>query len=143
MVADMTTQRYAIQKISTWPFAKFGCVLGGLVMLFPSIICAVGSVQLVRVLRTLLDKWQSAQTDLVGLGVPVEFDFITLLGLEAVQALLISLDDQAFVLALLIILISVIGGGLVVALIILLLGWSYNLLSAFSGGLEVELREQS
>jgi hypothetical protein len=35
----------------------------------------------------------------------------------------------------------VLGGGLLVAVSIMLVGWSYNLLAALTGGLEVELRE--
>ncbi len=139
----MTIRRYAVQKISTLPLAKFGCTLGGLAMLVPGLICAVTGVQLVAVLRTLLDNWQAVQTELLGLEVPVEFDLITLLGLETAQTLITRLDDQSLLLALLIVLISVIGGGLVVALIILLLGWGYNLLAAVSGGLEVQLRDQA
>jgi hypothetical protein len=138
----MTTQRYAIQKINTLPLAKFGCTLGGLAMLIPGLLCAVAGVQIVSLLRLLLDQWQAAQADLLGLGVPVEFDFITLLGLETVQTAIARLDDQSLLLALLIILVSVIAGGLVVALMILLVGWGYNLLAALTGGLELELREQ-
>lgn len=139
----MTIRRYAVQKISTLSLAKFGCALGGLAMLLPGLICAVAGVQLVAILRTLLDNWQVAQTELLGLDVPVQFDLITLLGLETAQTLIIRLDDQSFLLVLLIVLVSMIGGGLVVALIILLMGWGYNLLAALSGGLEVELREQN
>jgi hypothetical protein len=139
----MTIRRYAVQKISTLSLAKFGCTLGGLAMLLPGLICAVAGVQVVTILRALLDNWHAVQTELLGLDVPVEFDLITLLGLETAQTLITRLDDQSLLLALLIILISVIGGGLVVALIILLVGWGYNLLAALSGGLEVELREQN
>lgn len=138
----MTTRRYAIQKIYTLPLAKFGCILGGLAMLIPGLVGALVIIQVVSLVRILLDQWQAAQADLLGLGVPVEFDFITLLGLETVQTAIARLDDQGLLLALLIILVSVIAGGLVVALIILLVGWGYNLLAALTGGLELELREQ-
>ena len=138
----MTIRRYAVQKISTLPLAKFGCTLGGLAMLLPGLICAIAGVQLVAILRALLDNWQAVQTELLGLDVPVEFDLITLLGLETAQILITRLDNQPAVLGLLIILISMIGGGLVVAIIILLVGWGYNLLALVSGGLELELREQ-
>ncbi|MEW5960696.1 MAG: hypothetical protein AB1801_23475 [Chloroflexota bacterium] len=137
----MTTHRYSVSKISTVSLAKFGCVLGGLALFLPGLLCALGSVQVVAVLRQLLDRWQTAEIDLAGLGVPVEFDFITLLGLEAVQAILTRLDDHRPVLALLIVLVSVIAGGALAAAVILLVGWGYNVLAALSGGLEVELRE--
>ncbi len=135
------TRRYAVRKIHMLPLAKFGCLLGGLAMLLPGIICAFVGVQIVSTLRTLLDQWQTSKVDLLGLGAPVEFDFINLLSLEAVQTFLARLDDQQMMVALLIITISILGGGLLVGLIILLVGWGYNLLAALTGGLEVELRE--
>jgi hypothetical protein len=137
----MTTHRYAVSKISTLPLAKFGCVLGGLAMLAPGVLCAFGSVQVVAVARTLLEQWQASEVDMLGLGMPVEFDFTNLLGLETALALIIRLDDNRSILALLIILVSLIFGGMLVALTILLVGWGYNLLAALTGGLEVELRE--
>jgi len=138
---NLTTQRYTVSKISTVSLAKFGCVLGGLALVLPGLICALGSVQLVAVLRQLLDRWQAAEIDLVGLGLPVEFDFVTLLGLETAQTLLTRLDDNRLVLGLLILLVGVVAGGALVAVVVLLVGWGYNLLAALSGGLEVELRE--
>lgn len=137
----MTTRRYTVSKISTASLAKFGCVLGGLALFLPGFICALGSVQLVAVLRRVLDRWQAAEFDPAGLGVPVEFDFITLLGLEMAQTWLIRLDDNGLVLGLLILLLVVVAGGTLVAVVILLVGWGYNVLAALSGGLEVELRE--
>ena len=137
----MTTRRYTVSKISTLSLAKFGCVLGGLALFLPGLVCALGSVQLVAVLRALLDRWQASEVDLAGLGVPVQFDFITLLGLETVQTFITRLDNNHLGLALLIVLLSVIAGGALVAVVVLLVGWGYNLLAALSGGLEVELRE--
>lgn len=135
------TRRYAVRKIHMLPLAKFGCLLGGLAMLLPGIICAFTGVQIVSALRILLNQWQSSEMDLLGLGAPVKFDFINLLGLGTIQTLLARLDDQQIMVALLIILLSILGGGLLVGLIILLVGWGYNLLAALTGGLEVDLRE--
>jgi hypothetical protein len=135
------SQRYKVRRINLFPLAKFGCLLGGTALFLPSAICAVGSVEIIGLLRGLLAQWQSAQMDLLGGIAPLEFDFVKLLGLEAAQTLLMQLDDQRVALALLIILVSVIGGGLLAALSILLLGWIYNLLAALTGGLEVELQE--
>ncbi|MBN1219526.1 MAG: hypothetical protein JXM69_11395 [Anaerolineae bacterium] len=133
--------RYKVRKINLMPLAKFGCLLGGLAMVAPGLICAVASVQIVLVLRTFLEKWQTTVLELLGGIAPVELDFIKLLGLEAILAFLTRLDDQRFGLVLLIILIGVIGGGLLVGTTILLLGWGYNVLAILTGGLEVELQE--
>ena len=133
--------RYSVRKINLFPLAKFGCMLGGVAMLLPGLICAIGGTQLITALRTFFEKTQTAELDPLGLGVPIQLDFIHLLNLEETRALITRLDDQSFVVAVLIILIMVIGGGLLVALTIMLVGWSYNLLAALTGGLEVELRE--
>ena len=131
--------RYKIRKINLFPLAKFGCLLGGLAMFVPGVFCAVGSLQVVAALQDLLEKWQTSELN-TGL-VPVEVDFVKLLGLETALAFLTRLDDQRLALTLLIILISVMGGGLLVAAGILLLGGIYNVLAALTGGLEVELQE--
>jgi hypothetical protein len=133
-------QRYKVRRINLFPLAKFGCLLGGLSMFVPGLVCAVGGLQIVAALQDLLEKWQTSEIDL---GVaPVELDFVSLLGLETVLAILTRLDDQRLILTLLIILISVIGGGLLVAVSILLLAGVYNVLAALTGGLEVELHEE-
>jgi hypothetical protein len=131
--------RYKIRKINLLPLAKFGCLLGGLALFIPALVCSVGSLRIVAVLRNLLEKWQTSELN-TGL-IPVEVDFVKLLGLEMMLAFLTRLDDQRLVLTLLIVLVSVIGGGLLVAAGILLLGGIYNVLAALTGGLEVELQE--
>jgi hypothetical protein len=139
----MVPHRYSVRKLNLFPLAKFGCLLGGLVMILPGLICAIANWQIIAALRLLLDTWESSAVDLLGAGLPVEFDFIDLLGLEAIQAIIVSLDEQRFIVALLIILSSTIGGGFLIGLTILLLGWIYNVLAMLTGGLEVELRETS
>ncbi len=135
----MTTQRYSVRKINLFPLAKFGCVLGGLAMLLPGLICAILSMQMIGILRDFFDRWQATELELLG-GFGTEFDFIQIMGLEAMQTLLVQLDNQGLALAALIVLGSVLGGGLLIALIIMLVGWGYNLLAAMTGGLEVELK---
>jgi hypothetical protein len=134
----MTIQKYTVRKINLFPLAKFGCLLGGLAMLLPGMVCAFVGVQLIGALRTLLANWQGSQLEILGAGVPL--DFIGLLGLESVQSLLIQLDEQSLAVGLLLILVSMLGGGLLIALTILLVGWAYNILAALTGGVEVELR---
>lgn len=135
------THRYTVRKINLFPLAKFGCLLGGVAMLLPGLLCALTGTQVVALLRTFLAKTQTAELDPLGLGVPVQLDFIHLLNLEAAQALITRLDDQRWVVALLIVLLMILGGGLLVGLTIMLVGWGYNLLAALTGGLEVELHE--
>lgn len=138
----MAIYRYSVRKISTGSLAKFGCVLGGVAMFIPGLLLAIMTWQLLVILRTLLDAWQAVQVDLLGIGAPVEFDFVDLLSLDNLLALLIQLNEQRLAVALLIFLAVVLGGGLLAGLIILLVGWVYNILAALTGGLEVELRER-
>jgi hypothetical protein len=136
----MAFQRYVIQRINPFPLAKFGCTLGGVAMALPGLVCAVGGTQVIASLRQLLETWQSSELDLMGLGVPTEFNFITLLGLETAQGLVTRLDEQRSLVLLLILGGSIVGGGLIIAGMTLLLGWIYNLLASLTGGLEVELK---
>lgn len=137
----MRTQRYTVRKINLMPLAKFGCLLGGVAMLLPGLICALAGTQLLAVLRTFLAETETAALDPLGLGTPIELDFIQLLNLAEVQAMIVRLDDQRFIVTLLIILLTVLGGGLLAALTILLVGWVYNLLAKITGGIEVELHQ--
>src|SRR5262245_29137635 len=121
----MTFQRYVIQRINPFPLAKFGCTLGGVAMALPGLVCAVGATQLIASLHQLLETWQSSELDILGLGVPTEFNFIALLGLETAQGLVTRLDEQRSLVLLLILVGSVVGGGLIIAGLMLLLGWIY------------------
>jgi hypothetical protein len=139
-VDQKNSHRYKVRKINLLPLAKFGCLLGGLTMFVPGLVCAVGGLQIVAALQNLLEKWQTSELD-TGIA-PLELDFVKLLGLETTLTLLSRLDEQRLVLTLLIVLISVMGGGLLAAVTILLLGGTYNMLAALTGGLEVELQEE-
>ena len=132
-------RRYKVCKINLFPLAKFGCFLGGLALFLPGLLCSIASVQVVGALRVLLEDWQKAALDL-GL-IPVEFDFVALLGLETALATLTTLDNNSFLLVLLVVLLYLIAGGLLVGVTVLLVGWVYNLVAALTGGLEVELQE--
>ena len=136
----MSFQRYVIQRINPFPLAKFGCTLGGIAMALPGLICAVGGTQVIARVRQLLETWQSSQMDLMGLGIPTEFNFIALLGLETAQGMVTRLDEQSSLVFLLILGGSIVGGGLIIAGMTLLLGGIYNLLARLTGGLEVELK---
>ena len=137
----MSMHRYIVRKINLLPLAKFGCLLGAAAMILPGALCAFAGVQVISLLRTFLQTWQTSEFDPLGMGVPLEFDFITLLGLETAQSVLIQLDEQGVTVALLIFLLNVLGGGLLIAFTILWVGWFYNILAFLTGGVEIELQE--
>lgn len=137
----MLSHRYTVRRLHLLPLAKFGCLLGGLAMFLPGLMCAVVSAQIVSTLSVLLKQWHDAEVE-IGLGLPLGLDFVKLLGLETVEMLLNRLGEQSTLLAILVLLIFVIVGGLVIGLSILVLGWVYNGLARLTGGLEVELQDK-
>ena len=89
----MLSHRYTVRRLHLLPLAKFGCLLGGLAMFLPGLICAIVSSQLVSALSVLLEQWRDAEVD-IGLGLPLGLDFVKLLGLEAVEMLLGVVDGR-------------------------------------------------
>ncbi len=136
----MSTQRYSVRQINLFPIAKFGCLLGGLAMVFPSVICALGSTQLISSLRTRLEE-RDVPTLPLPLG-EVSFDIIELLGLETFEQIIIRLDDQATLVGLFVVIATILAGGLFIGGTTLLLGSSYNILARLTGGVELELVER-
>ncbi len=133
--------KYTVRRVNILPLAKFGFILGGLALVLPGVMCGVMTTQLISALRVLLDKLATSQADLGMVG-QVPFDFINILGLEATQQLVVTLDNQAMSVALLVVLVSVIGGGALIGGTIWLLGLAYNLVAAVTGGIEVELQSK-
>ena len=133
--------KYTVRRVNILPLAKFGFILGGLALVLPGVMCGVMTTQLIAALRVLLDKLATSQADLGMVG-QVPFDFINILGLEATQQLVVTLDNQAMSVALLVVLVSVIGGGALIGGTIWLLGLAYNLVAAVTGGIEVELQSK-
>ncbi len=126
-------QKYTIRKINPFSVAKFSWLLGSLGMILPSIICAIGSLELITVLQILLQKLQNVNMGLFG-----KADFIKMLNLEVVSATLTQWSDQSSLLVMLIMLGGVVVGGLLIGLISLLLSLVYNLVASVTGGIEVE-----
>jgi hypothetical protein len=131
-------KKHTIHRINLLPVAKFGCILGGLAMILPGIICSGLSISAISTLRVLLDGWRSSETEMLGFQV-VQFDFVNLLGLSTIQQIIIQLDDQYLSFGVFIFLATVLGGGGLLGITILMLGWVYNGIATVTGGIEVEL----
>jgi len=132
--------KYSVRKINLFPIAKFGCWLGGLAMILPGIICALIVVQGVSIVRSTLNGWATAELESLLGDIP--FDFIALLGLESLQQLIIQLDNQWYILMLLIMLSFTMGGGIFIGGTVWMLGGVYNVLAKATGGIEVELKSK-
>jgi hypothetical protein len=131
--------RYRVRRIAPGSLSKFGCVLGALVSLLPSLLLAGCGLLLVGGLHHLLASWQRVEIHLLGQSIPV--DVVSLLDLESALQTVTILDGLSWSVALATVALGCAVGGLVFLLVGNLAGWLYNLVAALSGGLEVELEE--
>jgi hypothetical protein len=131
--------RYRIRRISVGSLSRFGCLLGALVSFVPSLILGGGGLLIVGGLHRLLEGWQQAQIHVLGQPIPV--DVIALLHLESLLRGARWADSLSWGLFFLFVALGSGLGGLLFLLVGDLAGWVYNLVAAFSGGLEVELTE--
>jgi hypothetical protein len=131
--------RYRVRRIAPGSLSKFGCVLGALVSLFPSLLLAGCGLLLVGGVHRLLESWQQVEIHLLGQSIPV--DVVALLDLESALRTATILDGLSWSVALIAVAIGCAVGGVVFLVFGNLAGWLYNLVAALSGGLEVELEE--
>jgi len=131
--------RYTIRRISLAPLAKFGCLLGTLVSLLPSLLCSLSALRLLVLARRWLEGWQEGEIEI--LGFTATLDFIELLGLEPVLRLLQAIGPMPWTFFILAIVIISVASGLLVALTVYVTGLGYNFLAWLTGGLVVELKE--
>ena len=131
--------KYRLQNISTLPIARFGCLLGWIVTIIPSLMCGGFFWGILAVIRNWLAGLEHINLDL--LGFETSIDLIELLQLEEFLTLSETLAGRALPLLLALVIVVAILGGLLVALTVILLGWGYNLVAWLTGGLELELRE--
>jgi len=133
------SNRYRVRRISVISLRKFGCLLGALVGCLPSLIVGCIGMLLVGGLRQLLESWQGASIHILGQEIPI--DVISLLNLGPLLHTVQEIDGLSWALLILFVTLGSASGALVLLVMGNLLGWVYNFIAAFSGGLEVELRE--
>lgn len=131
--------KYRLQGISTLSIARFGCLLGWIVTVIPSLTCGLALWGILVAVRNWFESWERVSLEVLGLEYTA--DLIELLQLEEFLNTLQVVESRAFILIVaLVILVGVLGGGLI-ALTLIVLGWGYNLLAWLTGGLELELTE--
>jgi len=131
--------KYTIRRISLAPLAKFGCLLGALVSLLPSLLCSLSALRLLGLVRHWLEGWQEGEVEI--LGFIATLDFIKLLGLEPVLKLLQDIGPVSWTFFILAVVVISLASGLLIALSVCVTGLGYNLLAWLTGGLAVELQE--
>ena len=128
--------KYRLRSISALSIARFGCLLGWVVTLVPSLACGLSVWWVMGVIRTWLESWKPLDLGLLGTLDPIDLVHLKAL-LEALQ----TVEGQALPLLIaLVIAAGILGGGLIAATLVVL-GWGYNLLAWLSGGVVVELQE--
>ena len=131
--------KYTVRRISLAPLARFGCLLGTLASLLPSLLCSLSALRLLGLVRRWLEGWQEGEIEI--LGFTATLDFIELLGLEPVLKLLQAIGPMPWTFFILAIVVISVASGLLVALTVYVTGLGYNFLAWLTGGLVVELRE--
>jgi hypothetical protein len=131
--------KYRLQGISTLSIARFGCLLGWIVTLFPSLTCGLVAAGVLASLRSWLEGLEAISLDM--LGFEYSLDLIELLKLGDFLAMLQTIQLRTLPLMLALVVAVGILGGALVALTLILLGLGYNLVAWLTGGLELELRE--
>jgi hypothetical protein len=128
--------KYQLRRISAFSIARFGCLLGWLVTIVPSLACGLSAWWALSTVRSWLESWQTVDLGLLG-----TLDPIDLVHLKALLVALQAVEGRALPLLIaLVIAAGILGGGLIAATLIVL-GWGYNLLAWLSGGVVVELQE--
>lgn len=118
--------------------AQFGCLLGWVVTLIPSLTCGLGAWWVVVTVRTWLAGWE--RLDLSLLGFEYTVDLIDLVHLKGLLATLQTVEGRALpLLVALVVAVGILGGGLI-AFILAVLGGGYNLAAWLTGGVVVELQ---
>ena len=131
--------KYTIRRIGLAPLAKFGCLLGTLASLLPSLLCSLSALRLLGLVRRWLEGWQEGEIEI--LGFTATLDFVELLGLEPVLGLLRAVGPMPWTLLILAVVVMSVAGGLFIALTVCVTGLGYNFLAWLTGGLVVELKE--
>ena len=131
--------KYTVRRISLVPLAKFGCLLGTVVSLLPSLLCSLSALRLLGLVRRWLEGWQEGEIEI--LGFTATLDFIKLLGLEPVLEFLQGIGPMSWTFFILAVVMMAVAGGLLIALTVYATGLGYNFLAWLTGGLTVELQE--
>lgn len=130
--------RVAIRRFSLSSLGKFGCLLGAVAAILPSLLCGFGGLAFVGLLRSWLESWQDIAISLLGSEV-VRLDLIRFLNLEGLLKLLTVVASASGAALFLAVGALALISGVVVALMVILLGLVYNLVASATGGMVVEL----
>ena len=130
--------KVAIRRVSLLSLGRLGCLLGVVAAFLPSLLCGLLGLGLTGLIRRWLEGWQEITITLLGRDV-ASFDLVQLLGLEGILDLFQVLATASGPVLFLAVMTLALVCGVLLAVIVILVGLAYNLLSAASGGLVVEM----
>ncbi len=130
--------KVAIRRIDLGSLGRMGCLLGVIAAFLPSVLCGLLGLGLVSLLRRWLEGWQEVNISLLGQEI-THLNFVQLLGLEKVLALLQTLGAASLPALFLVVLALALASGLFLAVTVGLVGLAYNLLAQATGGVVVEM----
>lgn len=130
--------KVAVRRISLAPLSKFGCILGMVAALLPSLLCGLLGLGLASLLKRWLENWQEMTISVLGNEI-ARLDLVQLLGLDRLLGLLQTLGTASLPVLFLTVLALALVSGFLLAVMVTLVGLVYNLLAAATGGLVVEI----
>jgi len=130
--------RASLRQIGIVSTFKFGCVLGALFNLAPSVLCAVVTKWSIGSLRALLESWQNFELTTI-LGQSVRANLVERLGLLDALKTLRALDGVSWLIVALIVFALCMFGGVIVGACISGGAAIYNLIARVTGGIQIEL----
>ena len=130
--------RVALLRFSLGSLGKFGCLLGAVAAILPSLLCGFLGLTSAGMLLGWLESWQDVSLSLLGSEV-VRLDIIQFLNLDGLVKLLTVLASASGAALFLLVLALALVSGIVVAVMVILLGLVYNLVASATGGITVEL----
>lgn len=130
--------KVTVRRISLASLGKFGCLLGMVAALLPSLLCGLLGLGLAALLRGWLESWQDMTISVLGNEI-ARFDLVQFLGLDRLVGLLQVLGTASLPVLFLAVLALALVSGVLLAVMVALVGLAYNLLAAGTGGLVVEI----
>jgi hypothetical protein len=130
--------KVAIRRVNLASLGKFGCLLGAVAALLPSLLCGLLGLGLASIARRWLEGWEEITISVLGKEI-ARLDLVSILGLEQVMEVLKVAGTASTPVLLLAVLALALISGALLAIIIALVGLVYNLLAAATGGLVVEM----
>ncbi len=131
--------RYYVRRIGLGSVGRFGCFLGWLVALLPSLCMAGLAVVVLQRVHDALSQIQPVNVTVLGEQV-VHLDFLDLLHLQPIDAAIAPWAQDPVMTFIAITFALTLIGAAVWLIILLLLGLGYNLIARLGLGVELELK---